>query len=150
RRNLDGIRRMTRLPGVLVIVDVKREYIAIREARKLGIPTICVVDTDSDPETADIIIPGNDDAMRAIDIIVAQLADAVEEGKRARAPGREAARGGEDGAGQVAPRRSRRLTTTATAEQGSREESGETATGTMEPPAMMSEAALLGQHSGLA
>lgn len=112
RRNLDGIRRMTRVPGALVIVDVKREHIAIREARKLGIPTICVVDTDSDPDSADIIIPGNDDAMRAIEIILSQLADAVEEGKRSRPAPSEAA----PDDGSAAPRRSRRLTTTAAAE----------------------------------
>lgn len=110
-RNLDGIRRMTRLPGVLVVLDVRREYIALKEARKLGIPTICLVDTDSDPDSADIVIPGNDDAMRAIDIIVTQLADAIEEGKRSRpAPGE----GGGDsagGPGAARPRRSKRMST---------------------------------------
>jgi hypothetical protein len=75
---------MTRLPGVLAIVDVRREHIAVKEAKKLGIPTVCLIDTDSDPDYADIPIPGNDDAMRAIAIVVEQLADAVEEGKRAR------------------------------------------------------------------
>ncbi len=72
---------MTKLPGALFVVDVKREYIAIKEARKLNIPTVCLVDTDSDPDAADILIPGNDDAMRAIEIVVAQLADAIDEGK---------------------------------------------------------------------
>jgi small subunit ribosomal protein S2 len=114
RRNLEGIRRMDKLPGALIIVDVKREYIAIREARKLGIPTICIVDTDSDPDAADIIIPGNDDAMRAIDIIVTQLADAVEEGKRARTA-EEAAQAAAGDNGAQPPRRSKRLTTTAAA-----------------------------------
>jgi len=92
-RNLSGIRKMNRLPGVLVVVDVRREHIALKEAKKLGIPTVCLIDTDSDPDFADIPIPGNDDAMRAIAIVVEQLADAVEEGKRARpappAPGPE-------------------------------------------------------------
>src|SRR4030095_634769 len=69
-RNLEGIRRMTRLPGEINVLDVRREYIAVKEARKLGVPTICLIDTDSDPEVADIVIPGNDDAMRAIEIIV--------------------------------------------------------------------------------
>jgi small subunit ribosomal protein S2 len=115
-RNLEGIRRMTRLPGALVILDVRREYIAVKEARKLGIPTVCLVDTDSDPDSADVIIPGNDDAMRAIEIIVTQIADAIEEGKRARpapAPEGEAAAAGPGGR----PRRSRRLTTSEIAEQ---------------------------------
>lgn len=115
-RNLQGLRRMERLPGALVIIDVKREYIAVREARKLNIPTVCIVDTDSDPDTADVIIPGNDDAMRALEIIVTQLCESVEEGKRNRpAPGEQAA--GEDGARRGGGRRSRRLTTSELAER---------------------------------
>ena len=81
RRNLDGIRKMDRLPGALVIIDARREDIAIEEARKLGIPTICLMDTDSDPDHVDIPIPGNDDAMRAIELVVTQLADSIQEGK---------------------------------------------------------------------
>ena len=119
QRNLDGIRRMNRLPGALVIVDVHREYIAIREARKLGIPTVCLVDTDGDPDGVDIVIPGNDDAMRAIEFIVTQLADAIDEGKRARpavtAPPPDQA------AGEGRPRRVRRLTTSELAEQAPEE-----------------------------
>jgi small subunit ribosomal protein S2 len=83
-RNLSGIRNMSRLPGALVVVDVRREHIAVKEAKKLGIPTVCLIDTDSDPDFADIPIPGNDDAMRAIEIVVMQLADAVDEGRRSR------------------------------------------------------------------
>ena len=114
-RNLEGIRNMAKLPGALVIVDVRREYIAVREAKKLGIPTVALVDTDSDPEGVDIVIPGNDDAMRAIEFIVTQLADAAEEGKRGRAP---APSTGEEAAGAARPRRSRRLTTSEMAERG--------------------------------
>ena len=66
KRNLEGIRTMTKLPGTLVVIDVHRELNAVREARKLGIPTVCLIDTDSDPDFADIPIPGNDDAIRAI------------------------------------------------------------------------------------
>ncbi len=142
KRNLEGIRRMQKLPGALVIVDVKREYIAIREARKLGIPTICIVDTDSDPDAADIIIPGNDDAMRAIDILVTQLADAVEEGKRARSSDEAAvaaaAANGDNGAQQ--PRRSKRLTTAAAFGAGEGEALATTET--------VGEAELTGQHAG--
>ena len=83
-RNLSGIRRMTQLPGALVIVDVNREMNALKEARKLGIPTVCLIDTDSDPDYADIPIPGNDDSMRAIDVVIANLCSAVMEGKTAR------------------------------------------------------------------
>jgi len=114
-RNLAGIRKMTRLPGVLVILDTRREYIAVKEARKLGIPTVCLVDTDCDPEMADIVIPGNDDGMRAIELIVRELADAVEEGKR----GRSASTNGEDqsqAASAPRPRRSRRMSTSEIAE----------------------------------
>ncbi|MEE8386126.1 MAG: 30S ribosomal protein S2 [Dehalococcoidia bacterium] len=115
-RNLEGIRRMARLPGALVIVDVRREAIALREARKLAIPTVCLVDTDSDPEGADIIIPGNDDAMRSIEFIVTQLVDAIEVGKRGRTvaaptPDEQA------GTAPARPRRSRRLTTSELAER---------------------------------
>jgi len=84
KRNLEGIRSMTRLPGALVIIDVHREHNAVREAKKLGIPTVCLIDTDSDPDFADIPIPGNDDAIRAIDVVLMHLSDAVEEGKKAR------------------------------------------------------------------
>jgi small subunit ribosomal protein S2 len=94
-RNLEGIRNMTRVPGALVIIDVKREHNAVREARKLGIPTVCLIDTDSDPDWADIPIPGNDDAMRSIEVVINSLMAAVNEGKTARAQASE----GRDGAG---------------------------------------------------
>ncbi len=84
RRNLEGIRNMTRLPGALVVIDVHRERNALREARKLNIPTACLIDTDSDPDFADLPIPGNDDAMRAIETVLVHLADAVEEGLKGR------------------------------------------------------------------
>lgn len=83
KRNLDGIRTMDKMPGVLVIIDAMREHLAIAEARKLKIPTVCLIDTDSDPDLVDLPIPGNDDAMRVIDLIVSQLADSVAEGKAA-------------------------------------------------------------------
>ncbi|GJM26202.1 MAG: 30S ribosomal protein S2 [Phycisphaerae bacterium] len=83
-RNLCGIREMSRLPKALVIIDVSREHIAVREARKLGIPTVCLIDTDSDPDFADIPIPGNDDAIRSIDTVLKHLASAVELGKKSR------------------------------------------------------------------
>jgi small subunit ribosomal protein S2 len=85
QRNLGGIRKMTRLPGALVVVDQRREIIAVREARKMKIPIICLLDTDSDPDLVDIPIPGNDDAMRAIELVIRHLADAVAEGVSGRA-----------------------------------------------------------------
>lgn len=81
RSNLAGIRRMNRLPGAVVVVDARKEYIALREARKLGIPTIAIIDTDSDPDTVDVAIPANDDSIKAIELILNELADAVAEGK---------------------------------------------------------------------
>ena len=79
--NLEGIREMTRLPGAVVVVDAKKEYLALREAGKLGITTIGLIDTDSDPDTVDVAIPANDDSIRAIDLILNELADAVAIGK---------------------------------------------------------------------
>jgi small subunit ribosomal protein S2 len=81
-RNLEGIRHMKRLPGAVVIVDPRREHIALKEAYKLGIPTICLIDTDSDPELVDIPIPGNDDAMRSIQVVLHCLVEAVLAGQK--------------------------------------------------------------------
>lgn len=100
-RNLGGIRDMTKLPGAMVIVDVNNELNAVREARKLGIPTVCLIDTDSDPEFADIPIPGNDDAMRAIEVVIQSLAAAVNEGKTQRVEKTAA----KEEAGEPKPRR---------------------------------------------
>ena len=83
-RNLQGIRNMDKHPGCLVIIDVNREINALREARTLGIPTIALIDTDGDPDLVDIPIPGNDDSMRSIDVIVRELCAAVSLGKTAR------------------------------------------------------------------
>ncbi len=79
--NLEGIREMSRLPGVVVVVDTNKEYLALCEAKKLGIATIGIIDTDSDPDTVDVAIPANDDSIRAIDLILNELADAVAIGK---------------------------------------------------------------------
>jgi len=80
-RSLGGIKEMKSLPDVMFVVDVEHEDIAIREARKLGIPVVAVVDTNCSPDGVDYIIPGNDDAMRAIELYTALVADAVIEGK---------------------------------------------------------------------
>jgi small subunit ribosomal protein S2 len=79
--NLEGIRNMSRLPGAVVIVDARKEYIALREAKKLGIATVGIIDTDSDPDTVDVAIPANDDSIKAIELILDELADAVATGK---------------------------------------------------------------------
>src|SRR6185369_12292979 len=88
KTNLDGIRRMTQMPGLMFIVDTRREHIAVKEAKKLGVKTIALIDTDSDPDLIDLPIPGNDDAMRAIEIILHEIADAVIEGKAGRVEGK--------------------------------------------------------------
>ncbi len=80
-RNLEGVRTMKDLPGAMVVVDPRREIIAVREARKLGIPVVALLDTDADPEVVDIAIPGNDDAIRSIHLVLRTLADAVIEAR---------------------------------------------------------------------
>lgn len=80
-RNLNGLRSMNRMPECLVIVDPTKEKNAIREAQRLGITTVALIDTDSDPESVDLPIPGNDDGIRSIELILEQLADAISKGK---------------------------------------------------------------------
>ena len=80
-RNLDGIRTMNRLPETLVLIDPRKERNAVREARKLGITTMALIDTDCDPDLVDLPIPGNDDSIRSIELILKLLADAVLAGK---------------------------------------------------------------------
>lgn len=79
-KNLSGIKDMTTLPGALFVVDPKKEKIAVAEARKLSIPIVAIVDTNCDPDEVDYVIPGNDDAIRAIKLIASKMADAVIEG----------------------------------------------------------------------
>lgn len=81
---LGGIEDMTKLPGAIFIIDVKREHIAVSEATRLGIPTIGLVDTNSDPTVVDYAIPGNDDASKSVFIIVREIADAIMEGSMER------------------------------------------------------------------
>ncbi|MCI9087637.1 MAG: 30S ribosomal protein S2, partial [Clostridia bacterium] len=81
-KNLGGIKEMTEIPGVMFIVDPKKERIGILEARKLGIPVIGLVDTNCNPEDVDYAIPGNDDAIRAVKLIADCMANAVIEGRQ--------------------------------------------------------------------
>ncbi|HOJ02844.1 MAG TPA: 30S ribosomal protein S2 [Bacteroidota bacterium] len=78
---LSGIVDMSRLPGALFIVDIKKEHIAVKEARNLGIPVIAVVDTNCDPDVVDYVIPGNDDSARTIELISKALTDSITEGR---------------------------------------------------------------------
>jgi len=84
-RRLGGLRSMTRIPDLLFLVDIRREDIAVREANRLGIPIIAMVDTNCDPDPIDYVIPSNDDAIRAIKLITSKIADAVIEGQQIRA-----------------------------------------------------------------
>lgn len=79
---LGGIKNMRRLPGALFVIDPRKERIAVAEARKLGIPIVAIVDTNCDPDEVDYVIPGNDDAIRAVKLLTAKIADAVLEGKQ--------------------------------------------------------------------
>ena len=84
KANLEGIRKMEKMPGAMFIVDTRREHIAVKEAKKLGVPVVALIDTDSDPELVDLPVPGNDDAMKAVEIIMQELADAIIEAKGTR------------------------------------------------------------------
>ena len=90
-KNLGGIREMKKLPGALFVVDPRKERIAVQEARILGIPIVAIVDTNCDPDEIDYVIPGNDDAIRAVKLIAGKLADAVLEGKQGEQTEEEAA-----------------------------------------------------------
>jgi small subunit ribosomal protein S2 len=81
--NLAGIKSMTRLPDIIFVIDSNKEGIAVKEARKLGIPVVAVVDTNCDPTEVDWVIPGNDDALRAIRLFASKIADSIAEGAQA-------------------------------------------------------------------
>ena len=110
QKNLDGIRGMSRLPDAVFVVDTKKEKIAVDEARKLKIPVICIVDTNCDPDEVDFVIPGNDDALRAIRLFASRIADAVLAGRGIResshAEGEPEGADGDD-RGRRAPRQAR-------------------------------------------
>jgi len=91
-RNLNGIRTMNRIPEAMVIIDPKKERNAVREAQKLGVATVALIDTDSDPDQVDLPIPGNDDSIRSIELILSRIADAVLQGKSSGAEGGAAAK----------------------------------------------------------
>jgi small subunit ribosomal protein S2 len=109
KKSLDGIQEMTRLPDAMFVIDVGCEHIAVSEARRLGIPIAAVVDTNGEPEGVDFVIPGNDDAIRAIELYCKLVADACLEGAElfnARVQSQEPAAAGAEGAG---PRTLRRV-----------------------------------------
>jgi len=103
KRNLDGIRKMEHMPGAMIVVDPVREKNAVREANKLDIPVVALADTEADPDNLTVVIPGNDDAMRSVELVVKHLADACVEGLANRA-----ARAAVEGEGQALPRAPKR------------------------------------------
>ena len=84
KKNLDGIRNMTKLPSAIWVVDTKKEHLAVAEAKKLGIPVIGILDTNCDPDEVDYGIPGNDDAIRSVALLIRVIADAIAAGLQAR------------------------------------------------------------------
>jgi small subunit ribosomal protein S2 len=111
QKNLEGIRGMTRLPDAVFVVDTKKEKIAVDEARKLKIPVIGVVDTNCDPDEVDFVVPGNDDALRAIRLFASRVADAVLAGRGMKeSADAEGAREASDDGGSEDPRRGPRPT----------------------------------------
>jgi small subunit ribosomal protein S2 len=108
-KNLSGIKQMSRLPDAIFIIDVKKEEIAVAEANRLGIPIVAVVDTNCSPEGIDYVIPGNDDALRAVRLFASRIADAIVEGNQIATEGGvvpadlvEEASEGEGAAGEAA------------------------------------------------
>jgi len=81
-KNLGGIKNMDHLPSCIFVVDPRKEHIAVLEGRRLGIPIVGIVDTNCDPEEVDYVIPGNDDAIRAVKLIAGKMADAIIEGRQ--------------------------------------------------------------------
>src|SRR5579863_96380 len=86
-KNLGGIKQMNGLPGVIYVVDTRKEQTAVLEANRLGIPVVAIVDTNCDPDEVDYIVPGNDDAIRSIRLITSRIADAVLEGRQVQGHG---------------------------------------------------------------
>ncbi len=120
KTNLDGVRKMSRMPGAVVVIDVRKEYIALREANKMGIPTIGLIDTDGDPDTVDVAIPCNDDSLKSINLLMNEMAEAVLQGKTMFRP--EAA----EAVSSVGKRRSRRKAlASASEEEGQKPDSSE-------------------------
>jgi small subunit ribosomal protein S2 len=101
-RNLGGIRTLSRLPECLVVFDPKKEKNAVNEARKMGITTVSLIDTDCDPDMVDLPIPGNDDSIRSIELVAARLAEAILEGKSQVAAEAQVKAEGADVAGEGA------------------------------------------------
>ncbi len=101
QRSLGGIKNMPKLPGAIFVIDTKKEHIAVQEARKLGIPVVAVVDTNCDPSEVDVVVPGNDDAIRAVKLMTSVMASAILEGRSKELEGKEVSADGTAGPSEV-------------------------------------------------
>jgi small subunit ribosomal protein S2 len=101
QRSLGGIKNVGKLPGAIFVIDTKKEHIAVQEARKLGIPVIAVVDTNCDPSEVDVVVPGNDDAIRAVKLMTSVMASAILEGRSKELEGKEVSADGMGGPSEV-------------------------------------------------
>jgi small subunit ribosomal protein S2 len=101
QRSLGGIKNVNKLPGAIFVIDTKKEHIAVQEARKLGVPVVAVVDTNCDPGEVDVVIPGNDDAIRAVKLMTSVMASAILEGRAKELEGREVSEGATAGPSEV-------------------------------------------------
>jgi len=101
QRSLGGIKNMPKLPGAIFVIDTKKEHIAVQEARKLGIPVVAVVDTNCDPGEIDVVVPGNDDAIRAVKLMTSVMASAILEGRSKELEGKEVSADGATGPSEV-------------------------------------------------
>jgi small subunit ribosomal protein S2 len=129
-RNFSGIKNMTRLPDALFIIDVRKEEIAVAEANRLDIPVIAVVDTNCSPEGIDYVIPGNDDALRAVRLFASRIADAVIEGQQMKQKGGDEDEEGGETSGQTADAQAPAAATTAPEATGTRPTLGASGDGT--------------------
>jgi len=127
-KNLSGIKSMTRLPDALFVIDVRKEDIAVKEANRLGIPIIAVVDTNCSPEGIDYVIPGNDDALRAVRLFASRIADAVVEGQQLSTKGADEEEQAAEAAAASAPT-SRTVTSSVTTERDPGAQSAQVAGG---------------------
>jgi len=150
-KNLSGIKSMSRLPDVVFIIDVRKEEIAVAEANRLGIPIVAVVDTNCSPEGIDYVIPGNDDALRAVRLFASRIADSILEGQQIATEGGVAAQAEEDQAaasegalqaeGQVSETESTEVTAPGTTDESAEpRQSQEASNGSVAEPAAASPA----------
>ena len=125
-KNLSGIKSMNRLPDIVFIIDVRKEEIAVAEANRLGIPIVAVVDTNCSPEGIDYVIPGNDDALRAVRLFASRIADAIVEGQQIATEGGVVEQTGEEVAGGEAGEQTAEAAVAETTEEAAPEATGGT------------------------